>query len=101
MNKYALIHDRSVQWFTYLVNLDKDNNILEAEDLDPGIKGSFISNLFNREVSCYLKLDVYGHYGGTDSFACWWISEKEYKRIQRIIELYSTYQEYLILTNEN
>jgi hypothetical protein len=91
--KYALITDNSVQWFHYLVCISDTGEAIEWYDLDIKIKNNYLSNLYNRGVNfdnLYLVLpgQVNHHFYGN------WISEYEFQRVRKMIELFPSVQEY-------
>ena len=91
--KYALLTDNSVQWFSYAVQVSVTGEALDYIELDSGMSNPFLSNLFNRELSfSNMRLVIPGH-----SVCTWygnWISEYEFFRIKKMIELYKSVKEY-------
>ena len=91
---YYLIHDNSVQWFSYIVEMDGDK-LCQMIQLPNAIVGDFIDNIIQREL----------HFGSKmfkgETFCGWSISKHEYDKLKEIIELYPAYKKYLKLCHEN
>ncbi len=91
---YYLIHDNSVQWFTYIVDMAGDN-VCEMIQVPNAVDGQFLSNIVQREM----------HFGNKiirgDIYCGWSISKYEYDKLKEIIGLYPAYKRYLKLCHEN
>ena len=88
--KYYLLHDNSVQWFTYIIELEGDT-IFKMVDVPNSITGPFLNSIFEREVHFTNRV-----FNGM-SYCGWTISKSEYDKVTRMIELYPKYLEYIKL----
>ncbi|MDP2692445.1 MAG: hypothetical protein Q8O88_02260 [bacterium] len=95
MNKYYLAVDNSTQWETVLIAVDDNNEdkISFFQHVDSGICGPFIHSICSREL----------HFGDkkfyNKTYYGWTLSEVEFNKIKRMIDLYPEYLEYLKLYN--
>jgi len=90
--KYAIISDTSVQWFSYLISLnDKDETVEKIQiSFDITRSSEYVQNFYNRHPSFQnLKL-----MGDGEIYAGVWLSEYEYNRVSKILELHPYVQEY-------
>lgn len=91
--KYALLTDNSVQWFTDIVSILDTGEVNDYKELDTEISNEYLSNIFNKELSfTSLKLTIPGQ--SLDTWYGTWISEYDFKRIARMIELFPAVKEY-------
>jgi hypothetical protein len=91
---YYLIHDNSVQWFTYIVEID-GNEIREMVKLPHDVSGEFLTNIVSRELH-FTNKEFRG-----DTFCGWSISKHEFDKLSNIIQLYPHYKKYLKICHEN
>jgi hypothetical protein len=100
---YYIIHDNSMGWCSYVVKVYDQPEIehkwvVEAHDLDNKITGGFVSNIFKREVHFTNRF-----YRGAGIITCsyfgWSISEEEFNKLKRIIELRDMVEEYYQILN--
>lgn len=94
---YYFIIDNSFQWFSYIVALkqisENDWRTVELISFDSTISGDFLNNILNRETHFMNRRINNEYYFG------WSLSQKEFLRLKRIIELYPMAQEYRQLLN--
>ncbi len=94
VNRYYLITDVGTQWFHYLVKdvvspdeMFHDYTVLEVPN---NLSGPFLGNIYGRELNfTYKKFPI-----REDYYYGWSLSEKEFGRIKRLIELQSKVDEY-------
>lgn len=85
--KYYLAIDETVQWFRAAFRFEEDT-LIERVDVDTHISGEFLNEIFAREQHFTNKRIADNIWGG------WSISEKEFYRIKRIVQLQSLVDEY-------
>lgn len=94
---HALIIDNSTQWFAYIIsyldtrNQDKNGKttIKESYHLSSEIENHnpFVMNIYNRQYSFgNEKFDIFGV--GISSYYGYYLSEYDFNRIKRMIEIY-------------
>ena len=91
--KYVLLTDNSVQWFGYIACIAETGEAIEWYRLDSKISNDYISNLYKRGISfSNLHLVIPGEpcerfYGNE-------ISEYEFMRVRKMIDLFPQVEEY-------
>lgn len=98
--KYYFIHDNCMQWFSYIVEIDgepdKDGGydhkqVKKMLEVPTEISGDFLRNILSRETHfSNRRINNTSYYG-------WALSEAEFKRIAKIVELLPSHREYLKL----
>ncbi|MEK6882071.1 MAG: hypothetical protein AABY22_20815, partial [Nanoarchaeota archaeon] len=86
--KYYLGIEANCQWQTVLFSETEDADLVESFDIPSDIKGPILSNIFNRETFFSYKSVKSDFYYG------WTISQLEFNKIKRALELYPLVQEY-------
>ena len=91
---YSLIIDNSVQWFSYLIKHEEINgyakicNVIESKQLPDIDDTEVISDIWSRPFS-FTSVHFNGiNSDGSQSYNGIYISEREFGRIKRLIELY-------------
>lgn len=85
--KYYLAVDESVQWFCAIFKFENDT-LIEKVNVSTSIVGDFLNNIFSREQHfTYKKLD-------NDLWSGWTISENEFNRIKKLVQLRPYVEEY-------
>ena len=91
--KYLLVTDNSVQWFTYLVCVAETGEVLEEYSVPTCFNNAYINNLYNRGVYPHdIELNIRGC--SVNRFCGNNISEYEYQRVRRMLELFPQVKEY-------
>ena len=99
--RYYLVSDVGTQWFHYLIS-KTDTEVVEVHDMHPlhAIKSTLLSNIYAREpISKWLELRHGRLALGGGDFGGWTISELEFNRIKRLLELAPAVDEFHKLAN--
>lgn len=99
--RYYLVSDIGTQWFHYLI-AKTETEVVEVYDMSAinGIKSTLLSNIYDREpIEKWLKLNDHRLSLGGGDFVGWTISELEFNRIKRLIELAPAVDESFKLAN--
>ena len=91
--KFAILTDSSMQWFSYIVCISNSGEAIEWYKLDNKISNDYLSSILSRGTNFNnLILVIPGE--TCNVFYGTWISEYEFRRIRRMIELYPSVEEY-------
>lgn len=85
--KYYLAIDNGTQWFSAAFRFI-ENECVERVNLDSHIRGDFFDNILSREIHFYNTFILDNHWRG------WSISEKEFNKIKRLMQLKPLVEEY-------
>lgn len=92
--KYALLIDNSVQWFTYLVALSETGECVGHHSVPNNLHNDYLANFWSVPVTFNnLRLSI-PNYGSSETWCGYWISEYDYSRLKRLIELHPQVEEY-------
>lgn len=88
MSKFYLVTDNSVQWFSAILKTKEDGiEVVECKLLDNLVRGPFLSNIFGREIHFGNRKFTGAIDGNVNPSYGWSISEDEYNKICRLIDL--------------
>ena len=93
---YYLLTDTGTQWFHYLVSKDGET-VKEAHDMRDlnHLQSTLLHNIYSRELTGKsLKIQDSRMCSGCGDFYGWTISELEFGRIKRLLELSLAVQEF-------
>jgi hypothetical protein len=94
---YYLVTDIATQWFQYSVSLDSTKKVVDVIDLRDFVRvpSTLLSNIYGREaITESLRLQDYRLVNSGGDFYGWTISELEFNRIKRMVELMPAVQEF-------
>lgn len=94
--KYALITDNSVQWFSYLVKITDDGRLYEKILIPNNLNNDFMGNLCKRGL-CFVNFKFTNDVLPSEMTGTWYgnfISEYEFNRVKKMLDLYPMVKEF-------
>ncbi len=94
---YYLISDVGTQWFHYLISTEGDKVIEYADVSTPVGSTPYLCNIYRREMYFgYRQFETIGQMQ-RGPFYGWTISDAEFARVRRLVQLETWVNEYKIL----
>lgn len=94
--KYYLLVDECIAVFTYIIQCNDLGEVISGREVQMGVRGEFLSNIFQREFLAREFLNEGGetYYGNRKIYCYTSISKYEYEKLILICNLYPSYHEY-------